>query len=71
MKKLALSLTLVAFAMVPALQAGDAKAAKDSKDCKDAKATPSACSACCSKETTLKKGFNPAESKGAMQLVKR
>jgi hypothetical protein len=71
MKKLALSLTLVAFAMVPALQAGDAKAAssKDSKDCKDAKA--SACSACCSKETTLKKGFNPAESKGAMQLVKR
>ncbi len=69
MKKLALSLTLVAFAMVPALQAGDAKAAKDSKDCKDAKA--SACSACCAKETTMKKSFNPSENKGAMQLVKR
>jgi hypothetical protein len=69
MKKLALILTLVAFAMVPALRADDAKAAKDSKDCKDAKA--SACSACCAKEAALKKGFNPSESKGAMQLVKR
>jgi hypothetical protein len=70
MKKLVLSLILVTFA-IPALQAGDAKAAKDAKDCKDAKASASACSACCSKETTLKKSFNPSETKGAMQLVKR
>jgi len=70
MKKLVLSLILVAFA-VPALQAGDAKAAKDAKDCKDTKVAAASCAGCCAKEAALKKGFNPSETKGAMQLVKR
>ena len=76
MKKLVLSLILVAFA-VPALQADDAKAAKtakDAKDCKDTKVSAASCAGkdtCCAKEAALKKGFNPSETKGAMQLVKR
>ncbi len=73
MKKLALSLILVAFA-VPALQADDAKTAKDAKDCKDTKVSAASCAGkdtCCAKEAALKKGFNPSEMKGAMQLVKR
>jgi hypothetical protein len=73
MKKLVLSLILVAFA-VPALRADDAKAAKDAKDCKDTKVSASSCAGkdtCCAKEAALKKGFNPSEKKGAMQLVKR
>jgi hypothetical protein len=73
MKKLVLSLILVAFA-VPALQADDAKAAKtskDAKDCKDTKVAATSCAGCCAKEAALKKGFNPSETKGAMQLVKR
>ena len=71
MKKLVLSLILVAFAFAPALRADQNK---DSKDCKDAKASAATCvgkDSCCAKEAALKKGFNPSANKGAMQLVKR
>lgn len=75
MKHLILGLTLAAFVAVPAL-AGEGKDCKDAKACsttKVAKAASceSACATACAKKAALKKGFNPSEKKGAMQLVKR
>ena len=75
MKKLVLGLTLAAFAAMPAL-AGEGKDCKDAKACTDAKVAKasqceSACATACAKQAKLKKGFNPAAEKGAMQLVKR
>jgi hypothetical protein len=62
MKKLILSLTLVAFALVPALQAGEGKESADAKK---------ACCAttCCEKKAVAKK--TDLSIKGAQLLVSR
>jgi hypothetical protein len=73
MKKLVLGLTLAAFAAIPAIAGEGKDCAKACADAKVAKATTceSACATACAKQAKLKKGFNPAESKGAMLLAKR
>ena len=71
MKKLVLGLTLAAFAAMPAL-AGEGKDCKDAKACTDTKvAKATCCESACAKQAKLKKGFNPAEAKGATLLAKR
>ena len=74
MKKLILSLTVAAFALVPALQAGEncAKACADKAkgaSCSE-QAKSSCCASACAKSAALKKAAKPG-SKGAMLLVQR
>lgn len=70
MKKLVVSLTLAAFAFIPALQADDAKSCDSAKgSCCSEKAKAASTGACCSKKVALKKA--DATSKGAAQLVQR
>jgi hypothetical protein len=69
MKKLALALTLAAFAFVPALQAGEAKGTCTDKE-KSACAEKTKTACCAEKQAALKKGFDTSK-KGAMLLAKR
>ena len=68
MKKLAICLTLAAFAFIPALQAGDKTCDQAKSGCCADKAKASGDS-CCSKKVALKKA--DATSKGATLLVQR
>ena len=74
MKKIMLSVTVAAFALVPALQADDAKAGnKDKAACADkAKASCAEKAACCpSKASASKKVVRKQDVKGATLLVQR
>jgi hypothetical protein len=74
MKKLMLSLTLVAFALAPALQAGEGKESTKNKSacCAEAKSDcASACATACSaKKTTVTKKVDHS-LKGATLLVQK
>jgi hypothetical protein len=68
MKKLALCLTLAAFAFIPALQAGDAKTCDSAKSGCCADKAKTAGDACCAKKLAKKVDVN---IKGATLLVQR
>ena len=71
MKKLTLSLTVAAFALVPALQAGEncAKACADkAKGASCSEQAKSSCATACAKSVAMKKAAK-AGSKGAILLV--
>jgi hypothetical protein len=69
MKKLTVCLTLAAFALIPALQAGEAKTCDQAKSacCAD-KAKTAGGDSCCAKKLVAKPD---ATAKGATLLVKR
>lgn len=73
MKKIILSMTVAAFALVPALQAGEGKACnKDKAACADkAKASCAAKAACCPTKAGISKKLAKADLKGATLLVQR
>lgn len=72
MKKLIVSLTLAAFAFIPALQAGDAKTCDGAKSacCADKAKTASSDGCCLAKKLAMIKKSDPT-SKGATLLVQR
>ena len=73
MKKIILSVTVAAFALVPALQADDAKACnKDKAACADkAKAGCAEKAACCAGKTSAARKVAKTDVKGATLLVQR
>ena len=73
MKRLILSLTVAAFALVPALQAGEdcAKSCADkAKGASCSDQAKSSCASACAKSAALKKAAKPG-SKGAILLVQK
>ena len=72
MKRLIVCLTLAAFALVPALQAGEKTEKTAATSATKAKATASCSekSACCEKDTVTKKRVDPSVKGGAL-LAKR
>ena len=68
MKKLVLCSTLAAFALIPALQAGEAKTCDQAKSACCSEKTKAAGDSCCAKKVAKK---TDATSKGATLLVQR
>jgi len=67
MKKLIVCLTLAAFALIPALQAGDAKTCDAKSACCSEKAKAASGDSCCAKKIAK----SDATAKGATLLVRR
>jgi hypothetical protein len=68
MKKLIVCLTLAAFALIPASQAGDAKTCDSAKSACCSEKAKTAGDTCCAKKVAMKKANT---TKGATLLVQR